>query len=470
MSWRFFSFRCLLSRGRLWFQSTAGRVFGAALLIGLLTTFVKATAFGKEILVARYFGANDALDSFYAAYVVPSFLIGVFGNACSDAFIPTYLQLCEREGQVSAQRLLSSVTTLCLVVLLALSLVLALSQDWILPVLGSSFGPAKMQRTRLLFFLLVSALTLSAVSAVWRAVLNAHERFTLTAITPLAFPLSIIILLVLRAPEWGVYALVAGSILGVVAELTVNGYGVASLGLDLLPHWYGFDFSLRQVLSQSVPAIAAALLMGSTVLVDQSMAAMLGSGSISVLNYANRLVAIVLSIGTTSLSIAIFPTLSRLCARADWRALRRIVATYSYLIVLLTVPVTAIMCGFSGDIVRLSFQRGAFTSETALLVARVQTMLALELPFYALCILCASAICALKRNALLLYGTALSVVVNIVLNYLFMKPLGLPGIALSTSVVYVVSFLYLRISLSRALRKEEVRADALSEIAEAATA
>jgi peptidoglycan biosynthesis protein MviN/MurJ (putative lipid II flippase) len=57
-----------------------------------------------------------------------------------------------------------------------------------------------------------------------------------------------------------------------------------------------------------------------------------------------------------------------------------------------------------------------------------------------------------------------------VLNYLFMKPLGLPGIALSTSVVYVVSFLYLRISLSRALRKEEVRADALSEIAEAATA
>ncbi len=446
----------LLSRCRLWLRtSLAGRIFSAALLIAVLSTIVKAMGFGKEILVARYFGADDALDSFYAAFVLPTFLIGIVANSCSDAFIPTYLQIYEHHGHESAQKLLSSVCTIYLLILLTASLLLALSQAWILPLLASGFGPAKLHRTRLLFYILISTLALSGVSALWRAVLNAHERFTLTAIAPIAFPISIALLLITGAPIWGIYALVSGSIIGLILELSVNGYGVSRLGLRLLPRWHGYDSGLRQVLSQSLPAGASALLMGSTALVDQAMATMLGPGKISALNYANRIVSIVLSVGATSLSIAIFPSLSRLCANGNWESLRRVISTYCYIILLTTVPITLVLIGFSDSIVRLSFQRGAFTMQVAHLVAHVQSLLALEVPFYALCILCASAICALKRNNILLYGTIICVVANVTLNYLFMKVLGLPGIALSTSAVYVLSFIYLRLALNRALSREE---------------
>jgi peptidoglycan biosynthesis protein MviN/MurJ (putative lipid II flippase) len=54
-----------------------------------------------------------------------------------------------------------------------------------------------------------------------------------------------------------------------------------------------------------------------------------------------------------------------------------------------------------------------------------------------------------------MWGTIISIFVNILLNLLFMKILGLPGIALSTSGVYLVAFVYLRFMLMRTLREHE---------------
>ena len=73
-----------------------------------------------------------------------------------------------------------------------------------------------------------------------------------------------------------------------------------------------------------------------------------------------------------------------------------------------------------------------------------------------------NAIQALKRNQILMWGTLISVSLNITLNYLFMKVMGLPGIALSTSVVYAVAFCYLGFMLKRLIRKHEA-AGAISQ-------
>jgi putative peptidoglycan lipid II flippase len=445
------------SRRRLtWLRdSVNGRIFAAAAMIAALASLVKLTSLGKEILVARYFGASDALDCFYVAFLLPTFLIGILANSCNDALIPTYIEVREREGIQAAQRMFSSVAFLYLAMLIGVSLSLAVLQTWLLPILGSSFTPNKMALTRVLFFLLLITLLLSGMSALWRAVLNAHECFALTAIAPIFIPATIGLVLLVRGSDWKIYAVTLGWVLGVTGELAWNGYGLWRRGMLLIPRWYGFDRPVGQVLTQAIPAAAAATLMGSTAIVDQAMAAMLGSGSVSAFNYASKLIPVLLGIGATALYTSIFPALSKFTANRDWRGVRQTISFYTRTIVLVTLPVTVILIGCSERIVRVFFQHGAFTPETAHLVARVQSLLSLEVPFYALCILCASAICALKRNKVLLWGTGICVVVNVVLNYILMKLFGLPGIALSTSAVYAISFVYLRVMLSRALEEHE---------------
>ena len=436
-------------------DSLIGRIFAASVLIAGLTTLVKVASLGKEMLVARFLGAGDALDAFYVAFLLPTFLIGIIAQSCNDAFIPTYIQVRESDGRQAAQRLFSNVAAIHLATLIALSLALAVLSPWLLPILGSGFGPSKLAMTRVLFFGLLSSLVLSGLSSLWRAVLNAHESFAMTAMAPVFIPAMIAFLLLIRGSTWRIYALVVGSVLGVGGEMSLNGYCLWRKGVSLVPRWSGFDEPVRRVLSQVIPAATAAALVGSTVIVDQAMAAMLGAGDVSALNYANKLIPTVLAIGSTSLSMAVFPALSKLCASHDWRAMRQVISAYVRIILFVSLPVTAILLASSEPLIRHFFERGAFTHANTYLVSRVQCLLGLEIPFYGICVLYSSAICALRRTSILMWGTAISVVINVMLDYVLMRLLGLPGIALATSIVYAVSSIYLGTMLERALKERE---------------
>jgi putative peptidoglycan lipid II flippase len=290
-------------------QSVSGRILTAAIIVAGLASVVKAVSLAKEMFIARRFGAGDALDAFYVACLLPAFLSGIVGESFNAAFIPTYIEVREREGRQAAERLFSSAAVFNLALLVAVSLLLAMLQSWLLPLLGSGFGPSKLNLTRLLFFISLASLSLSGLNTLWRATLNADERFVFTAISPIMTPVLILAVLLVAGVLWGIYALAIGTVLGVAGELAVSGYGLWRRGRRLIPRWYGFDRSLRKVLAQYAPMVVGAVLMGSTVLVDQAMAAMLGSGSVAALNYANKLLAMILNIGLSSLSIAVLPSL-----------------------------------------------------------------------------------------------------------------------------------------------------------------
>jgi putative peptidoglycan lipid II flippase len=443
----------LISRLR---SSDRGQMLRATLVITALVVAVKACTLAKEMAVARWFGAADALDAFYVALVLPTYLMTVVGDTFNAAFIPTYIEVREKEGAQAAERLLSSIAAFDLAVLIGAAIVLALLHTWLLPLLGSSFGPKKLALTGSLFFMLLVWLSLGGLNSLWRAALNARGHFALTALVPALTPLVVLVLLVIAGSIWGVYALAIGTIVGVCAELALTGYALSiGGGAGLLPWWHGFDSSVRKVLGQYAPLVAGGVLMASTVLVDQAMAAMLGKGSVSALNYANKLVGIPLNLGIYSVSIVVFPTFSLLTAKEDWPGLRRALKFYSFLLAIITIPLTLALCFFSKPLVGLLFHGGAFTEQDVQLVGRVAALLCIQVPFYSIGVLYVRAISALKRNQILMWGTTISVVINVVLNYLFMKVLGLPGIALSTSAVYAISCFYLWLMLTRTLKHHE---------------
>src|SRR5262249_60808027 len=115
--------------------------------------------------------------------------------------------------------------------------------------------------------------------------------------------------------------------LGAAAVATVTGLVVDGLllatalskrGIAILPRWYGFTPHTRQVLRQYAAMIAGSSIMSSPGLVDQSMAAMLGPGSVSMLNYGNKISAVVVSLGAVGVSTAVLPQFSRMAAGRDW--------------------------------------------------------------------------------------------------------------------------------------------------------
>lgn len=429
------------------------RIFAAMLTVGALTAAVKVVSTCKEMVVARQFGVSDALDAFFIAYLLPSFAINVVAGSFNAALIPTYIQVREEEGSQAAQNLFSSVMVWSTILLIGISVLMGVAAPYLLPMLGSGFTPEKLALTRKLFFILLPTLPLSGLFVTWAAVLNADERFALAAITPIMTPIIAIALVYAYGDALGIYAFAVAMIVGAVAEGILLASGLARRGISLIPRWHGFSPAMKQVMKQYAPMIAAGFIMSGTGLVDQAMAAMLGTGSVSVLNYGNKVPTVVVSIGALAVSTAILPQFSRLVTAQDWDSVQRTLRIYARLILIVTVPLTLGLILLSHLLVTLLFQHGAFTVSDALEVTTVQSLYTLQVPFYVTGRLFVRLTSALKANHVLMWGTVISFVLNMTLNYMLMKPLGVSGIALSTSIVYMVSIAFLSFMSLRILRK-----------------
>ena len=434
--------------------SVNSKIFSAAIVVAGGTLFVKLLAVVKELVVAWKFGTADDLDAFLIALMIPSLLIAIIAGSFNSALIPTYIKVRDLEGKAVAQKLFAGATVWSLGLLIITTVVILATSPLYLPSITGGFAPAKLALTYRLLWLISPMILLTGVSTIWGAILNAGERFALVALAPILTSAVTIVLLLVN-PTWGVFNLGMGMIVGQLLEMVVVGSALRRQGISLMPSWHGFDANLKEVAGQYAPMIAGAFLMCSTGLVDQSMAAMLPSGSVAALAYGNRIIALPIVIATTALSTAVIPYFSKMVALNDWKGLRRSLKSYLGLIFAVTIPFAGLIIIFSEQIVRLLLQRGSFNAENTHLVAQIQACFALEIPFYIGCILVVRLLSSMRNNTIIMWGSACNLIINISLNYLLMQWFGIVGIALSTSFVYLFSFVFLLFFLIKDLRAVE---------------
>jgi putative peptidoglycan lipid II flippase len=128
------------------------------------------------------------------------------------------------------------------------------------------------------------------------------------------------------------------------------------------------------------------------------------------------------------------------------------------LILATTVPLTLALMALSHPLIRLVFQRGAFNARDTDLVSHVQMCYFIQIPFYICGMLFVRFLSSIRRNDVLMYGSAISLVLDISLNLVLMRKMGIAGIALSTSLVYVVAFVILGTMSVRLLRQRRLDA------------
>ena len=432
--------------------STSRKIFGAAVTVGLFTALVKLAAMAKELVVAWRFGTGDEVDAFLIAMVFSSLVINIIAESLAPAFIPVYIKVQEQDGNQTAQKLLAGVSMSSLgLLIVAVSLMIAIA-PFSLPLVASGFSPDKLRLTFYLLCAIAPFTFLTGISVILQAVLNARERFIIASLCPIMIPLTTIFLL-LVAESWGMFALAGGLVFGAIFIWIFLAISLIHQGISVLPKWTGLDENMHQIISQYFPIAAGSLLICSTAPVDQTMAAMLPAGNVAALNYGHRLISSFVSLVSTALSAAVIPYFSKMIARHDWQGVTRTLKQYMSLIFLVSVPLTLLFIIFSEPIIRFVFQRGSFTAEDTYFVAQIQSLYAIKIPFYLGDLLLLRVISTMSKNYILSWVSGFNLIVNIVLNYFFMQWIGAKGIALSTSCVYILSFLILGFFVNDRIRK-----------------
>lgn len=424
-------------------RAASWRVLFQMVTVGASTGLVKIAAAAKVVATARAFGTSDGLDAYLIAFLLPTFVSDTLAGALTSSLIPTFIEVRERHGREAADRLYRSVLAAGFGLLAAAALVVGGCAPWIFRFLAHSFDANKISLTCSLFWVMLPGVPLSALAVCWRAILNTEEHFALPAVLPALTPVLSIAFLVGFGRSWGVYSLATGTLAGAVLETALLAVFLVRHGFPIVPRWFGRNAALDQVMAQYAPVVASVLLLGGTPLIDQSIAAMLGSGSVAALNYGTRVATVLIAMGPSAVATAILPHFSRLTVREDWKHIRHSLREYAAIILTIALPVIALMMVFSEPIVRLFFERGAFTGAATEVVTRIQRFSLLQIPTALVMALVLRFISSMKVNRLLLRVAGFYAVASIGLDFVLARALGVAGIPLAAAMVQFAALLYL---------------------------
>ncbi|MGB7548909.1 MAG: lipid II flippase MurJ [Terracidiphilus sp.] len=428
------------------------RILHAAAAVTAAGILVKIVATFKEFTVAGVYGRSDAMDAFFAAALIPGLLINLISESMNQALVPTLVRVTEQEGRERAQQLLSSAMLWTTLLLTAAAAVMGLFARGFFPLIASHFGAAKLNLAVHLFYGLLPVVVLTGIASNCTAVLNTVDRFALPAVAPVATPLAIIVCAPLLSPRLGIWAMVYATLAGALIHAAWVAWMMDTRGYRFRLRWHGMNEATREVAHQYGPVLLSGVVASGGLLVDQSMAAMLPAGSVSALVYANRFVSVVVTLLAGAVSSAVVPYFSSMVARKDWAGCRHSVRTWAWLTALASTPIAAGLIFGAHLLIRVTFQHGAFGARDTAVVTPVLAMYAIQIPFFVCSRVFYRFLVAMRRTDLIFYCGLLNLGLDIVLNLVLMRWLGVAGIALATSLWTVSTFFFLWYWTRRLLR------------------
>lgn len=424
--------------------TTAGHraLFNSALLIGLLTLAVKAVTLGRDMMVAAQFGTSDANDAFLVGWVLPSFLVGVVAGGFSGAIIPIQIETRTKRGVARERAVVGEVTLISTVSYVAITALLVVGNRALMPLVAQGYSESKFALAAQLSMIMLPAVLIGGVTALWAAILNADNKFGLVAVAPMAIPAFTAILLVMK-PDAGIEWIAAGFVIGTGLHAAVLYLGLHREGIGVSFRWHGLLPETRSVLRQCFVLSANSAVFGGVVVVDAAMAATLGPGSQSTLTYANKLIVPFLGISSTAIGTAVLPYFSRLVAEEDWDGLRHTLKIYTRLILAVAIPTTVLLILFSRPLVALLFQRGEFTAEDTDSVARVLATYSFLIPIETIALLMSRVLISMQIGRVMVLASIGIFTTNIFADYILKGYLGIEGIALATVLNQTLSLIFL---------------------------
>ncbi|MDB5942191.1 MAG: putative virulence factor [Ramlibacter sp.] len=351
-------------------------LFKAASTVSLFTLASRVTGLVRDLLMAAIFGATALTDAFNVAFRIPNLFRRLFGEgAVSQAFVPTLAHARERDGDEATHRLVDSVATILVWVLLATCVAGVVASPLLVTALASglrkdphSFDAAVLM-TRWMFPY-IGFMSLVAMAA---GVLNTWKRFAIPAATPVLLNLSMIAAAWFGAPWFGrigiepIYAMAGGVMLGGLLQLVVQVLALRRIGF--LPRvglsWQRLkaawtDPGTREVGRMMAPALLGVGVAQISLMINTQIASWLTPGSVTWLGYADRLMEFPTAMLGVALGVVLMPQLARARASQDTERYSAMLDWGLRLVVLLAVPSSVALLVFNEPLVATLFHYGAF--------------------------------------------------------------------------------------------------------------
>jgi len=386
-------------------------------------------------VIGTTFGAGEDLDAFFAAFRIPDLIFQlVAAGAVASAVVPIVSGLLANGEAPRAWRVVSTLTNLMLVGLLAFAVIAFVFAPQFVPVITPGFSDAMLAKTVDLTRLMLASPILLALGAIVTSALNAERRFAASAVAPIVYNLAIIGAAVMLSESMGVTGLAIGVVAGSFALLLVQLPPLFRAGFRYAPRIDLSDDQARKVLVLMGPRVLGLSASQITMVVMTSLATGVGLGAVSAFTIAFAVLQIPMGVIGIPLGIVIFPSLSRELAVGRTGSYLELVARSVRILLFVMLPIAALGMVLSIPAIDLLLGYGQFDSDAVQLTAATLVPFLIGLPAHATIGVLARAFYARQDTRTPVVAAILAVVINITLGVALIGPLGLPALGLGIAL------------------------------------
>ena len=308
--------------------STPPSLLRNAGVVTVFTLLSRILGAARDLVIAHFFGAGLATDAFVQAFTIPNVFRRLTAEgAITQAFIPLYTEIREKEGPAAAGLFASrslGLALICVSGLTGLGMVFAPELVYLFAA-GFKDNPGKFQLTVDLTRMMFPYLLLVTLVAWAMGVLNARSRFAAPAAAPMLLNLGIIGSAIAISPflETPIHGIAIGVLLGGFLQVLLQVPSLRGIRQSLKPACFRHDPEIIRLLKLLGPTVFGAGVYQINIVVLRNLASFLPEGQVTHYYNSSRLTELALGVFLFGIVSAALPELSRHTALKDWERMRR---------------------------------------------------------------------------------------------------------------------------------------------------
>lgn len=429
----------------------------AAWLIAFVTIISKFMGFFRDVVTANYYGAGLTSDAYFYAYQIPALaiiLLGGVGGPFHSATVAVFAKLIpdvnEHEVSEKVNKLYNTFLTTSFVLFMVLTILVFVFSNQIMNFIISGGAPELVHLSAIHLRIMSPVIIIGGIIGIYYGLLITYKEFLLPNLSPIVMSIVIIIAIAFAKNDTLGIVLASATTVGAFCQFLVQFPKIKQLGFKLKPN---FDIkdnkNFQNIMELLFPAILSSTVGQIYVYVDMFFASQLTSGAWSAIGYANRIFQFPVGILVTAFLVPLFPIFSKLVGDKKYEDIRYYFNKGVGLLNFVSFPILIAIILLAVDGVKLVFQRGAFGQEATIMVAEALIFLSIAIIPYVFRDSVTRIFYSFNDSKTPFLVALSSILLKFLLNMLLVKPLGIGGITLSTSLVTLFNATLLGILISR---------------------
>lgn len=418
-----------------------------AFLMAVLILISKLFGFIREMIIANFFGASFIVDAYVMASAIPGILFGGIFVSIATAYMPLYSKTVEDHGEARGNKFTSGVINLLLIFSICASIFGILFSDQIVSLFASGFSGDTAALTSFFVKVTFTYTLFSSIAGVLDSYLQYKGVFLSQIIAGYAQNAMIIVVIIICAFT-SYYYMAFGMLLGVACRFLIVAF-VAKRKSFQYKLTFQFKGEVNNIALLALPVFIGSSIQQISTFVDKTLASGLPEGSVAALNYAMLLIVLITTLTSGILTTIVYPKITQANSLEAYDRLNSIVCSGINLIIIIAAPCALGAIVYCNQIVQVVYERGAFDSNATSLTSSAFAFYAIGLVFLAINDLLTKTYYSMHDMKLPMIFSGVSVIIDIILNLILVRFMAHNGLALATSVGFMMNTFLLFFGLKK---------------------